>query len=61
MDKDLEEAIERLSKSDCIEDQVNVEIIRYWNNRTHRDDTDANRAFRRLIHELIFEDQKGDN
>ena len=27
MDKDLEDAIERLSKSECVEDQVNMEIL----------------------------------
>ena len=56
MDKDLEEAIERLSESDCVEDQVNSEILRYWNDRTYKDDKAANRIFRRLIHEFIFED-----
>ncbi len=57
MDKDLEEAIERLSESDCFEDQINIEIIRYWNDRIHRDDTTANRTFRKLIHEFIFDCQ----
>ena len=61
MDKDLEDAIERLSKSGCVEDQVNMEILRYWCDRIHCDDTVANRAFRKLVHELVFEDSNDDS
>ena len=60
MGQDLEEAMKRLSSSDRIEDQVNIEIIRYWNDRVHQDDTTANRAFRKLMHEFIFEDAEKD-
>jgi len=56
VDKDLEDALDRLLNSDCIEDQVNREIIRYWNERVHRDDVNANRIFRKLLHEFVFED-----
>lgn len=56
MDKDLEDAMDRLSKNDFIEDQVNREIIRFWQQRVHQKDTAENRAFRKLIHKHVFED-----
>lgn len=56
MDKELEDALDRLSNSDCVEDQVNAEIIRYWNNRIHQDDDTASKVFRKLVYEFIYDD-----
>ena len=53
VDKELLEAIDRLSESEDPKDQVNKEILRYWNDRVVKNDSAVNRAMRMLIHEYV--------
>ena len=49
----MNEALERITESEKVSDQVEREIVRYWNEKVRQEDNPQNRALRRIAFELL--------